>query len=300
MGPDVHRHHPGRPADAGPVAARHQPDGQRPEPGPARPRPVLRARPRAEPRPRCRRLVAHRRQLHRATHRYRWRTADSGLPRRRRGAARRQSRGLGPPGHDRRHPVRAGPHLRPDRAVPSGEHGARHRQRGAGRIVDRARRRRAHRDDLRSVGRRPHHRHRRGIEAKPSSRKPAGHDPHRVERRRHRRPGPARRVPALPHTQRRARPHVLSGHQTARAGSTSAGPRAVRLRPLRRRHSRRFRPERWTPRPGRRACSSCPTSSSPAGEHPDNPVLAAVGTPRGATASATNCSTTSWRPCGWI
>ena len=58
MGADVHRHHPRRPADAGSVAARHQADGQRPEPGPARPRSVLRPCPGAEPHPRCRRLVA--------------------------------------------------------------------------------------------------------------------------------------------------------------------------------------------------------------------------------------------------
>ncbi len=41
MGPDVHRHHPGRPVDAGSLAARHPPHGQRSEPGPARTRIVL-------------------------------------------------------------------------------------------------------------------------------------------------------------------------------------------------------------------------------------------------------------------
>ena len=63
-------------------------------------------------------------------------------------------------GHDGRHPVRTGPHLRPDRAVSAGQHRARHRQRRAGRVVDPAGRGCADHVDLRAVGRRPHHRHR--------------------------------------------------------------------------------------------------------------------------------------------
>ena len=54
--------------------------------------------------------------------------------------------------------VLACPHLRPNRAVPPGQHGARHRQRGAGRILHGARGGRAHRVDLRAAGRRPDHR----------------------------------------------------------------------------------------------------------------------------------------------
>ena len=215
VGPDVHRHHPRRPADAGSVAARHQADRQRPEPGAARPRPVLRACSGAEPQPRCDRLVAARRQLHRATHRYRWGSPDSGLSRRRRGSACRQPGRLGTSGHDRRDAIRAGPHIRPDRALPSGEHVAGHRQCRAGRIVDRARRRRSHRDDLRATGRRPDHRDRGRVTA--NRRHESRHAMIRTEfdRCRYRRSGPARCLPALPHSQRRTRPHLLSRHPTA-------------------------------------------------------------------------------------
>ena len=68
------------------------------------------------------------------------------------------TRRLGPPGHGGGHPVRVGAHVRPDRTVPAGQHRARRRQRGAGRLVDGARRGRTHRADVRPAGRRPDHR----------------------------------------------------------------------------------------------------------------------------------------------
>ena len=57
-------------------------------------------------------------------------------------------------------PVRAGAHVRPDGTVPSGQHRSRHRQRRAGRLVDRARCRRSDRPDVGATGRRPDHRSR--------------------------------------------------------------------------------------------------------------------------------------------
>lgn len=54
--------------------------------------------------------------------------------------------------------VRARAHVRPNRPVPPGQHGARHRQRGAGRILHGARGRGADHPDLRATRRGPHHR----------------------------------------------------------------------------------------------------------------------------------------------
>ena len=76
--------------------------------------------------------------LHRADARSGHR-ATAPTRRRRRSAARGRSGRLGPSGHGGGHPVRAGPHVRPDRPVPAGQHRPRHRQRGAGRFVDGAR-----------------------------------------------------------------------------------------------------------------------------------------------------------------
>ena len=120
--------------------------------------------------------------------------------RRRRTAARRQPRGLGAAGHGGGHTVRARAHLRPDGTVPAGQHRSRHRQRRAGRLLDGARRRRADRPDVGAAGRRPDHRRRPGAAITLTG--GAEHDPLRTGRRRCARPGPARRLPALPGAQR--------------------------------------------------------------------------------------------------
>ena len=74
------------------------------------------------------------------------------------GPARRGPRGLGAPGHVRRHPVRARAHLLADGPVPACQQGARGGQRGSGRIVDRSGGRRSDRTPVRPAGGRPRHR----------------------------------------------------------------------------------------------------------------------------------------------
>ena len=160
MGTDLHRHHPRRATDAGPVVTGHPADGQRPErwprtgrdllyvlaPAPnlvaARstgPASVMRTTPTRSSTPcktGCCLTYATTRTCWTSSHPADWAASGDGG----------------------RHTVRASPYLRPDRAVPAGQYRARHRQRGAGWIVHSARRGRTDRADLRAAGRRPHHR----------------------------------------------------------------------------------------------------------------------------------------------
>src|SRR5271167_1022520 len=154
---DVRRHHPRRPADGRPVTARDSPHRRRPVARTGRPRAVVRAGAGAEPDPGRSRLGRGRRHLRRGDARHRAGTVARDR-RRHRAVARSHARRLGPPGNGRRHAVRLGAHLRPNRAVPAGQHRARHRQRRARRLVDRAGRRGADRDALRAPRRRPDHR----------------------------------------------------------------------------------------------------------------------------------------------
>ena len=80
------------------------------------------------------RLGRDRRRLRRADARHRPRPAAARLGDDAEVLRRRQPGRLGAPGHGGGHPVRAGAHLRPDRTVPSRQHRARHRQRGARRL----------------------------------------------------------------------------------------------------------------------------------------------------------------------
>ncbi len=99
------------------------------------------------------------------------------------------------------------------------------------------------------------------------------------------------------------RQDVFPGHRDCWHRATPGRARAVRFRPARRRHPRRFRRARDHAGPRRRTPAASPCGCSPASsENPadDDPMLTAVvHTARTYHLDGT-CSTTSSRPCGWI
>ena len=103
---DVRRHHPRRPADGRPVTARDPPHRRRPVARTGRPRAAVCAGAGAEPDPGRSRLGRDRRHLRRGDARHRAGTVARDR-RRHRAVARCHARRLGPPGHGRRHAVRA-------------------------------------------------------------------------------------------------------------------------------------------------------------------------------------------------
>ncbi len=186
------------------------------------------------------------------TDRYRRRGAGGGA-----GHARRLERARA----RRRYTVLGRPHGDPDRTLPAPQPRARHPQRRAGRLRHHPRSRRTDRAAVRkappppaSPAPRPA-RHAAPARPRPSRdgppRRTPAHDGTRTRRSGHQRPRPAGGVPALPPAQRPAREDLLPRHPAAAPGTAPRGARALRLRPLGRRH--RGRPgQRRHPRRTRR------------------------------------------------